>query len=1132
MYKLAIKLAVFTFAIVGAASLFSGGSAAADLCPNISRVGNQIPAGYGYNNGEQLDGFGGLVVASSVGTMTNGQPDNQGRTGHPIDAKYNLNSFVPDAPPGQEYHLGGHPKDERIFTVDSSNQTTNRTSQRWFGTNGSVGDALYAGNGGGFTCPGWDSIGPGQAGEIGNRHALDCGEAYYPIGNPSQKTSFTPTRFWISDLPSPNGESGQWEVQVFGMNASYSFNFSPGLMGPGDFSKYFTIQNGQTVRINLIWHAQPPPPPDLQSECNHLDITDGGGWTNPANGNVFGSNDVRTKVRVEDSGGHALVHPANDNPSRYFYLNNERRIWDYTPLGRQVNITVIREYYHNTGTKDANGNWIYAWDAFEDDSRTHTCYANNCSISAAGNVAGKPQGVKAGSQVAVTITIVNWANTGAEPGGLNLPSNLGGYDFWFDSDGGQTGGLQSLNVRLPTIGRYDPSIPNNNVFQTTVTINAPNAVGHYHFSGSPVYRGLMYPEDSNCGYDIDVYQQFGAGLSASTSLSPTDENPNSVNYNTTVSLSPSSPPVYIPTYSKFYKKFAPPSGAETTLADHSGGIYPNEAVWSGNYAIPPGSFSAGDQYCAAVHANYTSGWIGPNGPYDVAEPGPGGDSLPGCQKVTNKPFFKAYNSTISARNGISDPSGTCSATAANSGLLAGWNDNLDGPGNDRGSGTQLSALALIKITGVASAQTDITRSPTDLTFANTNSADITSSRESPSLGGNFGGTPTCTAPPTPKLGALNLAGNPAPLPASGNYQHTGNLKISGGNISGSTAIFVKGDVYLNGNITYNTAGWSPGSVPSLVIVATGNIYVDPGVTQLDGVFISQPSSPAAGGTVYTCATAINPTTFKVNSDFTACHNQLLVNGSLTGNKIKLLRTFGSLRDDTPTPGTPGGSQLGLQYSSCGSYGNPSGGEPCLPASGTSGLKCIHLNEPSESPAGIWDDNILCLPITSPTSLYWTHWDNSPYSNRRDGAVRGDPGVLNLAGVKALGYTHCTKFDVPADYAQTWYDNWLCSNTDSGLNFQLNNDSTQYCTPIVEIADREGWTLPGHFLCEPKAPDAIPPHSGPFTSCSNAGIQMTTDTCAAEVFRFSPELYLTDPPTQPANKGATQYDAITSLPPVL
>jgi len=51
-------------------------------------------------------------------------------------------------------------------------------------------------------------------------------------------------------------------------------------------------------------------------------------------------------------------------------------------------------------------------------------------------------------------------------------------------------------------------------------------------------------------------------------------------------------------------------------------------------------------------------------------------------------------------------------------------------------------------------------------------------------------------------------------------------------------------------------------------------------------------------------------------------------------------------------------------------------------------------------------------------------------------------------------------------------------------------------------------------------------------CSNVGGGSSTDSCAAEVFEFSPEMYLGGWNLQQSGLGAVQYDAISALPPVL
>ena len=76
--------------------------------------------------------------------------------------------------------------------------------------------------------------------------------------------------------------------------------------------------------------------------------------------------------------------------------------------------------------------------------------------------------------------------------------------------------------------------------------------------------------------------------------------------------------------------------------------------------------------------------------------------------------------------------------------------------------------------------------------------------------------------------------------------------------------------------TFNAAG----NIPSLVIIATGNIYVNADVEQMDGIFITQ-------GTFYTCYPKTEPATINT------CNKQLTVNGSVIANAVDLFRTAGA-----------------------------------------------------------------------------------------------------------------------------------------------------------------------------------------------------------------------------------------------
>jgi len=108
-------------------------------------------------------------------------------------------------------------------------------------------------------------------------------------------------------------------------------------------------------------------------------------------------------------------------------------------------------------------------------------------------------------------------------------------------------------------------------------------------------------------------------------------------------------------------------------------------------------------------------------------------------------------------------------------------------------------------------------------------------------------------------------------------------------------VFVDGDVYITGNITY-TGSWSYNNIPLFQIVARGNIYIDRSVTQLDGVYIAQPWADLSHGYVYTCTTGAAAPTLAAGAFYNSCTTPLKVNGSLVTRSLQLLRTSNSLHD--------------------------------------------------------------------------------------------------------------------------------------------------------------------------------------------------------------------------------------------
>jgi hypothetical protein len=551
---------------------------------------------------------------------------------------------------------------------------------------------------------------------------------------------------------------------------------------------------------------------------------------------------------------------------------------------------------------------------------------------------------------------------------------------------------------------------------------------------------------------------------------------------------------------------------------------------TGPYNFAAGTLHAGDEICVDFSVSPGGDRMNQDGTITHAT---GGVSNSACSApVVNEPYFKVYNSSVSAGGDF----GACGSTG---GLLESWNDNT---GADRGASAQLSALALIKITGVASAQTAAGRSPTDLSFANTAGAPLSTDGQSPDLGGAFGGTSCLTNVPMPANAQPETVNNPtvgsSPLDDGSHSYSTGNVTLNSGSIANSknVGVYINGrDVYIknsgNNGIKYSGAGgsWTINNtgtdVPSFTLVATGgNIYIDPSITELDGLYVAQKDGAGHGGTIYTCGSASGSSfsPMPASSLYGSCNQQLTIYGSFVANQVNLMRTYGSLRDaqageGLPSPGTPPtggttGASAQLDWSHDGHVGGDTG--------------CEKIDEPSEPGGNGWDNNFLCIPDDAGTSvdIGWTH----------DGQVDH---------LHSEGLSHCTAswgsvvhasgYDLAHHY--DWDNDYLCSNVP--VSFRTSVDPTRFCTLVNEPSahDDHGHPWPTVFVCFQKAiPGSPGTLSGPpaIIGCNNSGAQPSNYTCAGEVFRFSPELYLTNQAISPPSNGALIEESRTSLPPVL
>jgi hypothetical protein len=115
-------------------------------------------------------------------------------------------------------------------------------------------------------------------------------------------------------------------------------------------------------------------------------------------------------------------------------------------------------------------------------------------------------------------------------------------------------------------------------------------------------------------------------------------------------------------------------------------------------------------------------------------------------------------------------------------------------------------------------------------------------------------------------------------------------------------LFVDGDLYITDNITYAGGANTLGGTASLGVVVTGNLYIGPGVTQLDGFYVvgkkdSTIANKTSAGVVNTCA-QFTPSFKTLNSglSYNDCNRGLKINGVLMAKTFRFNRTVRPARD--------------------------------------------------------------------------------------------------------------------------------------------------------------------------------------------------------------------------------------------
>ncbi|HSX36508.1 MAG TPA: hypothetical protein VLG13_00065 [Patescibacteria group bacterium] len=339
--------------------------------------------------------------------------------------------------------------------------------------------------------------------------------------------------------------------------------------------------------------------------------------------------------------------------------------------------------------------------------------------------------------------------------------------------------------------------------------------------------------------------------------------------------------------------------------------YTTSSSLPGGSCALPQPVVAGQTFCAAYNVSPPGSQMKNTGAITAASPGSVSGS--GCSvPISNLPYAHFWGLDVSAGGAFATGvDGCATAPAQQSGIAA----FVKGTGPlTRGSGAQFGALALGAVdtsnlsAGFGSAVLRPTGSnPTGrdgLTFANKGT--LGNMGVSNHCAPDYFGTNPLDTPSAPVGNAIDMSPFNTSTTAtpqafyygfgSGSQYNINGFGIPGTGINDANhvAIYVNGDVYIQNDIKFKNSAWaSTAQIPSFYLIVKGNIYIGPGVHQLDGVYVAQPNS-GSGGTINTCAPGFNR---YANGDlFNNCNSQLVVNGAFAAQNVELDRTYASLRN--------------------------------------------------------------------------------------------------------------------------------------------------------------------------------------------------------------------------------------------
>jgi hypothetical protein len=558
-------------------------------------------------------------------------------------------------------------------------------------------------------------------------------------------------------------------------------------------------------------------------------------------------------------------------------------------------------------------------------SATETgCNSATCSVNIqnTGPVSQYGLGDVVGNQAfSYTVTIFNTGNNTLEnPLTTQAPTySLSGTSNITNS---ATGGVYQANTAHPISG---PIPAGGSATTPAIGVTAPYDTQAYTITAYPDYYGKG-PIGTPCTTTFDDFENFNITGSDSVSYvnqqgQPTDEDP----YQANMIFQAENTDPFPATSTMTMELYHVAAGQPDYTGPPAYGPNPVTAVYGSNIYNPTTlltGWNAGDSYCSYMTINAATGYVGPGG----VEIPTGSANFPGnCPLIQNEPYVHVLGNDAVAGGGFGDNCNVSTGgiyTFSHASAAAG----ADGDTKPTGSGSQFGAEAYSIIEGLSSANLKASppNGPMGLTFANSvnGSGSGTAGSDAANLGGSFG-TGNCVPDYASAINSDTTEYSPSATMATSKTYTEGTGSGSTTTIgSGSTApvtvspgvnstIYVNGNIYIDSNIIYadSTTGWaSIADIPSLYVIASGNIYIAPTVTRLDGVYVAEAKN-GSGGTLDTCANVLGSFSSPdlLYGDTEGCNTQLVINGAVVANHVDLDRSFSSLRyalagEDINTPG--------------------------------------------------------------------------------------------------------------------------------------------------------------------------------------------------------------------------------------